>query len=218
MTRAVALLSGGLDSGVALATWRERGGEVALALTADYGQRAAAEEMRAARTLADRFGVAWRPLPLPWLGDAARHAGSALVDADGELPLQSVEDPGDEQSAAAVWVPARNLVLIAAAAAHAEAWRADAIVVGFNREEAETFPDNSASFVRSLESALADGARRSMKIASPTQAWTKREIVAEARQLGLARCDFWSCYAAGPEPCGVCESCARSDRAWQAEG
>ncbi|MCA8958664.1 MAG: 7-cyano-7-deazaguanine synthase, partial [Planctomycetes bacterium] len=78
--RAVVLLSGGLDSGVALAMWLARPEHtVVLALTADYGQQSAAAEQRAARRLAERFGVPWRALELPWLGDAAAQADCALL-------------------------------------------------------------------------------------------------------------------------------------------
>jgi 7-cyano-7-deazaguanine synthase len=211
--RAVVLLSGGLDSGVALAEWRAAGGTVAVALTADYGQRAAAQEAAAGGRLAARWQVPWQALPLPWLGEAARQAGCALT-TDRPLPAGSREVPGDASSAAAVWVPARNLVLCAAAAAFAEALRAGHVVVGFNREEAATFPDNSAGFVAALTATLRHACRVPVALASPTLALDKRGIVARARALGLGQADFWSCYGGGDAPCGRCESCARSMRAW----
>ncbi|MBK8978903.1 MAG: 7-cyano-7-deazaguanine synthase [Planctomycetes bacterium] len=214
--RAVALLSGGLDSGVAMAMWIAGGGEVALALCADYGQRAARREADASRRLAARFGVRWRALPLPWLGDAARAAGSALHAGTGvELPQRTESDPGDHASAAAVWVPARNVVLVAAAAAFAEAVGADAVLVGFNREEAATFADNSESFARAMDEALQLGTRSGVVVRSPTLALDKRGIVAAARRLGLGRDEFWSCYEAASDPATcACESCVRSRRAW----
>lgn len=214
MSSAVVLLSGGLDSGTALAMWRDEGKEVALCLTADYGQRGAARERAAARALAERFGLAWQVLELPWLGEAAARTGSALMPGGGELPRPVAPAPGDDASAAAVWVPARNVVLLAAAAAWAEASGADTVLSGFNREEAATFADNSAAFVAAMDSVLELGTRSSVAVCSPTIAMTKREIAARARALGLSRDDFWSCYDAGPQPCGRCESCRRSDLAW----
>lgn len=213
-SRAIALLSGGLDSAVAVGTWLGEGRNVDLALTFDYGQRAAAAEAAAARRLAARWGIAWRPLPMPWLAEAAAVAGSALVEGGPDLPRGTVNRPGDETSAAAVWVPARNVVLVAIAASLAEARGAGAVLVGFNREEAATFPDNSAEFVQAMDEVLRLGTRRRVAVVSPTLAWDKREIVACARRLGLAAGDVWSCYGSGPEPCGVCESCARARAAW----
>ncbi|MFM1871544.1 MAG: Queuosine biosynthesis protein QueC, partial [Planctomycetota bacterium] len=60
MTTAVALLSGGLDSGVAAAKFVADGGTLALALFCDYGQRAVRREEAASRALAARWQVPWR--------------------------------------------------------------------------------------------------------------------------------------------------------------
>ncbi len=186
-------------------------------LTFDYGQRSAAAECRIAERLARRFGLPWRVVELPWLADAARRAGSALVSGGREVPLgATVDSPGDAESAAAVWVPARNVVLLAAAASFAEAAGAEFVLAGFNREEAETFPDNSLAFVVAYEEVLRFGTRSGVRVCSPTIEMDKAGIVAEARRHGMTEAEFWSCYGAGPEPCGKCESCVRSRRAWTA--
>lgn len=216
MSRALALLSGGLDSGVAAAEHVARGGSIALALTFDYGQRALARECEAAQRLARRLGAAWQCIELPWLAAAARQGGAALVRRDKALPAGTVEQPGDAASAAAVWIPARNAVFVAVGAALAEAHGFDTVLAGFNREEAATFPDNSPAFVAAACEFLRHGTRSGVTVTSPTLPWDKREIVARARALGFAAADFWSCYEGDPEPCGRCESCLRSRRAWQA--
>ena len=213
---AVALLSGGLDSSVATALWLEGGGRVVLALTFDYGQRAAAAEAGAARALAARLGVPWRTVALPWLAEAAAEAGSALVAREEALPAGSLDRPGDEASAARVWVPARNVVLVAAAASFAEALGAGCVLAGFNREEAETFADNSKTFLEAMTAALSLGTRSGVVAEAPTADLDKAGIVAAARRLGIGRGDVWSCYGPGPRPCGRCESCLRSRRAWEA--
>lgn len=210
MTAAVALLSGGLDSGVAAAKFVADGGALALAVFCDYGQRAVRREEAASRALAARWRAPWRRIDLPWLAEASRTAGSALADPTVRLPEGTAERPGDEASAAAVWIPARNAVFVAIAAAFAEALHADAVVAGFNREEAQTFPDNSAAFLRAADGFLALGTRTQVRVVSPTIAMDKREIVAAARALGLSAADFWSCYTGDERPCGRCESCLRS--------
>lgn len=214
--RAVALLSGGLDSGAAAAMWCADGGEVSVALCADYGQLAARRERAASARIAERLGAAWRGVELPWLGAVARAHGSALVAGAGVLPpARDESDPGDAASAAAVWVPARNLVLIAVAAAFAEASGCGVIVAGFNAEEAATFADNSAGFVSACDAVLEFATRSGVRVVSPTLGMDKKAIVARARQLGLQREDFWSCYLAESDPrtC-ACESCVRSRVAW----
>lgn len=211
MERGVGLLSGGLDSGVAAALFRAvPGQELAACLFCDYGQRAARREAAAATALAARWAVPLRILALPWLGDLARRAGSALLPGTAALPRGTADRPGDAASAAAVWVPARNAVLVAAAAALAETLGAGWVVAGFNREEAATFPDNSAAFVAAAGRFLSLGTQNGVRVQSPTLDLDKRAIVATARRLGFGPDDFWSCYAGGQAPCGVCESCLRS--------
>ena len=207
----VALLSGGLDSAVAAAMFaRQPGHRLAACLFFDYGQRAAPQEARAAKALASRWGVPWIDVALPWLGELARSAGCRLVPGTGPLPQGTAAAPGDLETAAAVWVPGRNAVFVAIAAAHAEALQARFVVAGFNREEAATFADNSAGFVKAADALLALGTRGGVRVVSPTLPWDKDEIVAAAKALGFQAEDFWSCYDGGPVPCGRCESCLRS--------
>lgn len=213
MEKAIALLSGGLDSAVALALWLEGGDGIHLALTLDYGQRAASREARAAKALADRHALPWEQIHLPFLEKAA--AVSALVDANRELPAGTPQRPGDHASAAAVWVPARNLVFLSVAAALAEAAGIDVLLTGFNAEEAQTFPDNSPDFLDAMNQALTLATRTAVRVESPTLAMDKPRIAIEAHRLGIRPTDLWSCYGAAPQPCGLCESCLRSVRAWK---
>lgn len=211
---AVALLSGGLDSGVAAAcVCAAPDRRLVACVFCDYGQRAAHREQAAAAALAARFGAPLTIVALPWLGELARVAGSRLMPGTGALPVGTAAAPGDERSARAVWVPARNAVFVAVAAAHAEAFAAESVVAGFNREEAATFPDNSAEFVAAATHLFRFGTRAGVRVESPTLGWDKAEIVAAARRMGFRQEDFWSCYEGGEAPCGRCESCLRSR--WQ---
>jgi 7-cyano-7-deazaguanine synthase len=210
----IALLSGGLDSGVAAARFvAEDGNELRAALFCDYGHRASGRELAAAKGLAARFGVPLVTYELPWLAELSRQAGCRLATNTGELPAATNEAPGDAASAGLVWVPARNALFVSIAAAVGEVRGADCVVAGFNREEAETFPDNSRAFLDAATAFLQLGTRAGMRVVSPTIDCTKSEIVAHARQLGFSPDDFWSCYEGGKEPCGRCESCVRSR--WQ---
>jgi 7-cyano-7-deazaguanine synthase len=190
--RFVALLSGGLDSVVALAA-AARSAQPILALTFDYGQPAAGREAQAARAVAERYCCEHRLVELGWyrelLPDAFR-SGDAVPEPEVL----------GEESAAAVWVPGRNLVFVAIAAAWAERLGAAEVVTGFNAEEAATFPDNSREFV-----AAADRVR----ISAPLAGMDKAAIVKLGRELGAPLELAWSCYRGGERPCGRCESCQR---------
>jgi 7-cyano-7-deazaguanine synthase len=212
---AVALLSGGLDSTVACTLAIGTGGGVALALTFDYGQRAARREVEAARAIAAYLGVPHRTIALPFLGEITR---TALVA--GAIPHPSAADldsPRARETAKAVWVPNRNGVLVNIAAAFAESLGAERVVVGFNREEAATFPDNSEGFAAAATAALAFSTLSKVRLDAPTGAMTKREIVRAGRAAGAPLDLIWSCYEGGERPCGACESCLRQARALLAE-
>lgn len=214
-TRGVALLSGGLDSGVAASLFcGEPSRALVRALFFDYGQRAAPPERRASQALAQRLQVPWECVELPWLAALSEQTGCAAVDPRLRLPEPPAGSRGDADSARAVWVPARNAVFVSIAAAFAEALGADTVVAGFNREEAATFRDNSAEFVAASNAFLALGTQRTVAVASPTLALDKAAIVAAARRLGYGAGDFWSCYEGGEAPCGRCESCRRSADHW----
>lgn len=208
---AIALLSGGLDSGVAAASFAAQpGNEIRAALYCDYGHRAAVREFAAAEAFAARLQVPLHRYELPWLADLSRHAGSKLLAGMGSLPSATAAAPGDEHSAQAVWIPARNAVFVSIAAAAAEALGANCVVAGFNREEAVTFPDNSQEFLAAATAFLQLGTRCGVEVVSPTIAWDKEQIVAAAKRMGFVPADFWSCYEGGAAPCGQCESCVRS--------
>ncbi len=103
--RAVALISGGLDSVVA--AWVARSdADIAVALTFDYGQRAAAREIQAAGNVAQRLGCEHIVIELPWLGKLGQ---SALTDVSADVPEIAPDQLDDadrtEKTAAAVWVP-----------------------------------------------------------------------------------------------------------------
>lgn len=221
--RAVGLLSGGLDSTVAVALAR-RDGEVVLALTVDYGQRAAAREVEAARRVATALAIPHRVVALPFFGELAREAGGgALLDASRPLPRpdRATLDRGGAavaDSADRVWVPNRNGVLIEVAAAFAEALGADTVLAGFNREEAATFPDNSQEYLDALNSALRFSTRGRVHLAAPTAALDKIEILRAGAACGAPLGAVWSCYEGGPTPCRTCESCQRFERAAERAG
>lgn len=210
---AITLLSGGLDSVVATAIAR-RDYRIAAALTFDYGQRARDPEIRAARRFCTYWEIPHEVVALPWLTAITT---TALVKTSRTLPQYQMQDLSNAEkqadSAAAVWVPNRNGVFLHIAAAYTEARGADAIITGFNAEEAATFPDNTAEFVTRINASLEYATLSHPRVISPTQQLTKRDIVQRGRALGVPLDWCWSCYEAGPAPCGHCESCVRSARA-----
>jgi 7-cyano-7-deazaguanine synthase len=204
---AVVLLSGGLDSALNLALARRYRGAT-LALTFDYGQRAARAETRAARKLCSFYGVDSRVVRLSWFRELLPRR---LAQAGASLPsrLSDVD---------AVWVPNRNGVFVAVGAAFAESFGAAVVVAGFNADEAAYFPDNSSAFVKAASRALRYSTAGKVKLASYTALAGKAAIVKKAVRIGVPLKYVYPCYGEGPRPCGRCASCRRTAAALEAAG
>ncbi|UCE28152.1 MAG: 7-cyano-7-deazaguanine synthase QueC [Candidatus Coatesbacteria bacterium] len=193
----VILLSGGLDSAVNLAEAAART-EPALALTFDYGQRAAPREVKAAAAVAKHYGVRHNVIELPWFAELLPPAVAVGGPADADVNDESV------------WVPNRNGVFVAVGAAHAEALGASLLVTGFNAEEATAFPDNSAEYINAANRALEYSTKRTVELFSFTAEMTKADIVRRAVELNVPLDMVYSCYRGRKLMCGVCPSCRRT--------
>lgn len=196
-TPAVALVSGGLDSVVSLAKARDQL-DVRLILFFDYGQRAIDGERASVVSVASYYGIPMREVALPWLASLCPEGMRADVPHEGDLT--ELDD---------VWVPNRNGVFINTAAAIAERYGYGVVVTGFNRDEAEEFPDNSSDYVDRVNAALALSTRGRVEVRSYTLDLGKREIVIEGMEAGAPLSAVWSCYRSGERMCGVCASCRR---------
>lgn len=208
MIRTVVLLSGGLDSAVNLKRAVDET-DVLLALTFDYGQKAARREVRAAGAMCRLLGVEHRVVNLPWLADITQ---TALVNPAAEIP----HGTPSAETAEAVWVPNRNGVFVAIGAAFAESKAADAVVGGFNAEEAAAFPDNSLEFISASNRLMACSTLRRIKVISYTATSRKPEIVRMGLGIDAPLAYVWSCYGGADEPCRRCESCRRLEDALRA--
>lgn len=212
---AIVLLSGGLDSAANLALAHAEGWKC-LALTVNYGQRAWSSERQAAHALAEYYGASVRELDLRFVGELG---GSALTDPSRSVPEIARDEldamPVISQTANAVWVPNRNGVLVNCAAAWAEAVGAPRVLIGFNREEAATFPDNSRAFMESMNRTLAYSTRGKVTVESLIVDQSKAETVRRLRELSkpFPFEKIWSCYLSGSRMCARCESCQRYLRA-----
>ncbi len=209
----VVLLSSGLDSTVNLYEAREKS-RVVLALTFNYGQRAAAREIERAEQIARCAGVPHKVLDLSWFNEFTK---TSLVNRSQDVPTGasvSIDDLAvSNETAKAVWVPNRNGIFLNIGAAFAEGIGASMIVPGFNIEEGTTFPDNTQGFLTALTAAFVFSTSNHVEAVCFTTALDKTEIVRRGRALGAPFELMWPCYFAGVEPCGECESCKRFRRA-----
>ncbi|MGE0557452.1 MAG: 7-cyano-7-deazaguanine synthase QueC [Burkholderiales bacterium] len=203
-SKAVVLLSGGLDSATTLAIAREAG-YACHCLSIDYGQRHRSELDAAAR-VAQALGAATHKVVCIDLGTLG---GSALTDSAIPVPVDGVQ-PGIPVT----YVPARNTIMLAVALAHAEVCSSSDIFFGANAVDYSGYPDCRPEYMRAFE-ALANLATRaavegrSLKLHTPIIELTKAEIIRRGTALGVDYALTVSCYQADAEgrACGVCDSC-----------
>ncbi len=216
--KSIVLLSGGLDSTVNLAK-AARAGEVVRVLTFDYGQKSAPREIHSSEVISARYSLPHEVVKLPWL---ASITSTGLVERGADVPrtdMKSLENIEQSRARArSVWVPNRNAVFLSIGASFAEALAAEAVVAGFNREEAQLFPDNSADFVEAANSLFRRSTLSGVEVLSYSLDLTKQEIVRMGMQLGAPLEAIWFCYLGEEAPCGKCESCLRARRAFEKAG
>lgn len=216
--KSVVLLSGGLDSTVAMAAAMQDS-QITLALTFDYGQRAAEREAEAAASIARHYRLQHRVMEIDFIKEITN---TSLVNKDMVVPTLTLDGLDDElitrETASQVWVPNRNGLFINIAAAFAESMGCGQVVVGFNAEEGTTFPDNTPEYMAAASSALAYSTQNGVIVVSPTVMITKPAMVALGRQLNIPFHLIWSCYHGAQRMCGECESCLRLKRAMQQDG
>lgn len=175
------LLSAGVESATLLHLLRER---PLTALCVDYGQRAAAQELRHAQGLCERLDVPLRALPAACLGDAFRLDQSRKL----HVPL-----------------PHRNLVLLAVAVSYAAQVGATRIHLAINRDDAEQHPSASQHFIAAFRATAETLA--GPRIEAPLIDADKAEVVRRGAALGVDYTATYSCLLGYPRHCGSCPQC-----------
>jgi len=207
MSRAVVLLSGGLDSTTTLAVAR-RDGHTPYAMTFRYGQRHAIE-VDAARRVAGAAKVADHvivDIDLRTFGGSAL-TGNANIPKDRSVESMSSGVP-------ITYVPARNTIFLSFALAWAEVLHAGDIYIGVNALDYSGYPDCRPEFIAAYQR-MADIATRAgvegkgPHIRSPLIDMTKAEIIRLGQSLGVDYSLTTSCYDPGVDgrACGRCDSC-----------
>ncbi len=203
-SRAVILLSGGLDSATVLAIAR-REGRQCYALSVDYGQRHRAELVAASRVAQAMGAIEHRSLRI----DLGGIGGSALTDASIAVP----ETP--QIGIPVTYVPARNTVMLSFALGWAEVLGAPSIYIGVNAVDYSGYPDCRQGFIDAFErvanlatKAAVEGVM-AFRIETPLMDLTKAQIIQRGRELGVDYSLTVSCYQADEDgrACGSCDAC-----------
>lgn len=198
MRRALVLVSGGLDSTVAL-WWARRECCEVVPLTFHYPGRPRGEK-KATREIVALAGLKPVEAELPFLHEAGD------VDASRKQARFQGAPPG--------YIPARNALFYAAACYEASVLGCEMVVGGHNAEDAARFPDASRTFFAQLEALLHRGLWTGPEVPRPRLVMPligldRDGVLALGERLGAPVEQTWSCYEDGEGPCGACPACVR---------
>ena len=216
MKKAIAVLSGGLDCTVASSVYAKD--YDIHAITFNYGQKAFKQELKASQEICKKMGFSHSVIDLDWLAEIS----NSSLNTSEDIPEVDFDDLDDfeksNETASSVWVPARNTVFTSIAASYAESIGAAIIIVGWDKEEAATFPDNSKEYLEKFNELFEVGSPIDIEIKAPAIDLDKDEIVKLGAEVNAPMELSYSCYTGKDKHCGVCESCMRRKRGFEKAG
>ena len=212
-SKAIVLLSGGLDSATTLAI-ASRDFDCH-AISFNYSQRHVSE-LNAAKQLAQAFAASWQLIQL----DESVMTGSVLTDSSIDVP-----EAGVNLGIPVTYVPARNTVFLAHALAVAEVHGSSDIFLGVNAVDYSGYPDCRPAYIEAFEHMAMLATRagvegRKLSIHAPLISMSKAEIISAGMRLGVDYSLTVSCYQADQQgrACGLCDSCRLRRDGFEAAG
>jgi len=229
--KAVAIVSGGLDSTTLAYDLRHTGYDVDL-LSFNYGQRHK-KELQFAAAIAKRFGLRHDIINLQQLSSMFAESGSSLVSTctcgpwhpgtdgpqrdcpehgDDEHRIEVPEGHYAEDNMKSTVVPNRNMIMLSIATGIAISRGAACIAAGMHAGDHFIYPDCRPEFINIVNAAIMVGNEgfhsfEGLPIFTPYIHWTKADIAFRAMQLGVPLHMTWSCYKGGENHCGRCGTC-----------
>jgi 7-cyano-7-deazaguanine synthase len=210
-SRAVVLLSGGMDSCVCAALAARDYNAAALHIS--YGQRTEERERNSFHAICDRLGIRDR---LVVRNEALKLiGGSALTDSSIEVPESRVLG----REIPVTYVPFRNAHFLAVAVSWAEVLGASKIYIGAVEQDSSGYPDCRPVYYQAFNQVIEAGTKEGgIEVVAPLIAMRKAEIVRLGLELSAPFDLTWSCYSREDRACGVCDSCVLRLRAFQDAG
>jgi len=217
------LLSGGLDS-TTVATLARRDGYDLSALSVDYGQTHR-RELDAAGAVAEALALPHHIARVDFYRELAWY--SALTNPSEFVPPVDRSSDTMADDIPITYVPLRNTFFLTLGAAWLESRALSAIesdgaspndlsatlFIAANAIDYSGYPDCRPEYYQAAVETLRLGSKLGTQYGVPIQIETplialgKAEIVRLGIDVGAPLDRTWSCYGAGPQPCGRCDSC-----------
>lgn len=205
----VAIVSGGLDSVTLLHYLVKEKGSRPAVITFLYGQKHD-REVACAKMQVDLLGLE-NHLVLDLNLLRPLFGSSALVA--GDIGIPSVEEVmGNPQPL--TYVPNRNMIFLALAAAYAETYEAEVVYYGAQRHDMYGYWDTTPKFLEQLNLVYQLNRNKPIKIEAPFIEKSKTDLLSLGLNLEVDYNQTWSCYEGAYEACGRCPTCAERLKAF----
>ena len=201
--KALIIVSGGMDSVTLLHQYKQ---DIIMGLSFDYQSNHNEKELPFARQNCAKLGVIHYTVKLPFVKDLFN---SALLQGAEAIPEGHYTDPSQKKTV----VPFRNGIMLSIAAGVAESHGLDTVLIGNHAGDHAIYPDCRRTFIKPMSQAIKQGTYAHIKLMSPYQNLTKRQIAVKGKKYGVDYKLTWSCYKGEDTHCGKCGSCVERKEA-----
>jgi len=140
---------------------------------------------------------------------------SALTDPAMPVPALDELAPG-QLDQPPTYVPNRNMLFLALAAAFAEARGITDVFYGAQAQDRYGYWDCTPEFLNRMNAVLGLNRRQPIVLHAPFMLMRKSEILKIGLDLGVNYAETWSCYRGQDKACGVCPACVERRAAFNA--
>ena len=205
MSKALVILSGGMDSSVLLHhVAKDLNYEEIYAITFNYGQRIV-REIECAKFQTKACNVKeHKVINMDFFRDISKM--SALTNTDLKIP-KAKDDIGNAQPLS--YVPFRNLLLLTTAAGWAESVGAEHLFYGaVQTDDYSGYWDCTSMFLNKVNDVYGLNRKNQIQIKAPFMQYSKEQVIEKGIELEVDFRQTHTCYEGTDPACGECVSCA----------
>ena len=210
MAKTLVLLSGGMDSTVAL-HWARHEHDVVGAVSFDYGSKHNHKEIAFAAWHCAQESIRHDIVALPFVNDLF---DSDLLKSGGDVPDGHYADENMKRTV----VPFRNGIMLAIACGIAESRGAESLVIAAHSGDHAIYPDCREPFMQAIAESMREGTYARIELLRPFIQMDKTGIAKLGHTLGVDFAQTWSCYKGGDIHCGTCGTCVERREAFMRAG
>lgn len=198
MSKALVILSGGMDSSVCLADSISKYDSVE-SVTFNYGQTHSKEIIQA-KKISDYYKVKNHLIELNNLTSHFKTSLSKISNL--KIPEKSTKEIPN------TYVPMRNTIMLSIAVGIAESNNINFVIYGANAIDFSGYPDCRPNYVSAYNNLLREAiSGNKIEILTPIINLKKSEVVKLGNSLNVPFELTWSCYRGNDKSCGRCASC-----------